>query len=115
MEGVCLINERFPVNGLSNEESTQLQLNHCLQFMRDKSIEVVPLNKQQIYPHYSIPHALLYDLSKSNRELDYLVIYSDRMLQEFIHVYPAKWVMLKSFFREVVVINKEQSISINIH
>lgn len=108
MKGIYFINDRISLNGLSKEESFKLQEQSILPYIQQHKIEVVKLNPYQIYDHYTIPHALLYDLKKHRNYLDCLIQYSPFVMEDFINTYPARWFILKSFFKEVITIEEKE-------
>jgi hypothetical protein len=106
LRGIYFINEKISLKGLPEKQSIELQKEALLAFMRNRKMKTVTLNPWQINKHYSIPHALYYDLKKENLHLDFLVFYSPEVIEEYVETYPARWLMLKSFFREVITIEK---------
>ncbi|WP_066292095.1 hypothetical protein [Bacillus sp. FJAT-29937] len=106
MKGIYLINEGRYHNFESKSHCKSL----IRSFLKANQIQTVKLNSNQLNDYYTIPHALLYDLKQAKMLLDYLVIYSNQDVNEFIYMYPAKWVLLKSYFSEVVFV-EEQRIS----
>ncbi|EIJ79786.1 hypothetical protein PB1_05457 [Bacillus methanolicus PB1] len=102
MQGIFFINERKRLFGLSINESIQLQKEALFDFAENKKIQMVKLNPYQLYDHYTIPHALLYDLKLNKPNLDCLVMYSLEVIEDFIHFYPARWILLKSYFNEIL-------------
>lgn len=112
INGIYLINDRISLNGLSKEESFTLQTQTLQKYIQDQRIHVVKLNQYQINDYYTIPHALLYDLRKNKSLLDCLVLYSHQVIMDFIYTYPARWLILKSFFKEIIIApeSNEQSI-----
>ncbi|KAB2338895.1 hypothetical protein F7731_04940 [Cytobacillus depressus] len=73
-----------------------------LSYMKENHIQNVKLNPYQIHDYYTNPHALLYDLKQTKAELDCFIIPSRTEIEEFIHMYPAKWLLLKSYFKNVL-------------
>jgi hypothetical protein len=112
MKGIYFINERISLNGLSRDESFALQERTIKKFLQEQKIQVVKLNPYQLHAHYSIPHALLYDLKKEKIHLDCLVSYSPQVLDDFIYSYPAKWLILKSFFKEVITVEEKTDLTV---
>jgi hypothetical protein len=104
MQGISFINERKSLHGLSREESIQLQKETLSDFIENKKIHVVKLNPYQLYDHYTIPHALLSDLKLNKPNLDCLVMYSPQVIEEFVHIYPARWILLRSYFDEIITV-----------
>lgn len=74
--------------------------------MENHQIKRVKLNPNQLYDYYTIPHALLYDLKKKDIQLDCLLLYSNQAMEDFIYSYPARWLILKSFFKEIIFLNE---------
>lgn len=107
MRGIYFINERICLKGLSEKQSIDLQKEALLAFMRNRKMKTVKLNPWQINKHYSIPHALYYDLKKEKLRLDFLVLYSPEVIEDYVKTYPARWLMLKSFFNEVIMFEKQ--------
>ncbi len=107
MKGIYFINDRISLNGLSKEESFTLQEQTISTFIKNHTIEVVKLNPYQLYDYYTIPHALLHDLKKHRVYLDYFIQYSPKVMEDFIHSYPARWFILKSFFNEIVTMDEQ--------
>ncbi|WP_042356029.1 hypothetical protein [Bacillus rubiinfantis] len=102
MKGIYFINERLPVQSLTLTESITLQIDSIGTYIKEHNIDIIKLNPYQIYDYYTNPHALLFDVKKQREQLDCLLYYSLRSLEDFIYHYPAKWLILKSFFKEVI-------------
>ncbi|MEH7118197.1 hypothetical protein V7128_12340 [Neobacillus vireti] len=109
MKGIYFINDSLCIDGKTNEESIVLQEQAIKEYLTDQNIQVSVLNPYQLKEYYTVPHALLYDLRKENMAFDYFVFYSLQAVQDFIYTYPAKWLILKSYFKEVIVIDKKTS------
>ena len=107
MKGIYFINDRITINGLTNEESFRIQERSIQYFMQTNKIQEMKLNPYQLYNYYTNPHALLYDLKKTNQQVDYFISYSEQMTWDFIHTYPARWLVLKSFFNEMITIQDQ--------
>lgn len=105
MKSLYLINERISLKKLSAKESLGLQEKSILTFIQNEGIQIVPLNPYQCNPYYTIPHALLYDLTTKKESFDSLIMYSEEVIAEFIESYPAKWLILKSYFNEIIFIH----------
>lgn len=105
MRSIYFINERICLNGLSKEESFSIQEQSILKYIQDQNIQVIKLNPYQLKDYYTIPHALLYDLKKAKMQLDCFLFHSFEVMEDFIYSYPAKWLILKSFFTDVVSLN----------
>jgi hypothetical protein len=112
MKGIYFINDRINLNGLSKEESFKLQEQTILPFLQKYKIEVVKLNPYQLYDYYTIPHALLHDLKKHRNYLDCFIQYSPQVMEEFINSYPARWFILKSFFKEIVTMEERKDLPV---
>jgi hypothetical protein len=111
MKGIYLINERESINGLSKESSSALQKQAILHFIETHQIQVIKLNPYQIHDYYTIPHALLYDLKKENNYFDCFIYYSDQIVEDFKNTYPAKWFILKSFFKDMINLEEHNKLS----
>ena len=107
MQGVYFINERISLYDLSREESFKLQERTLKNFINENQIRSVKLNPYQIYRHYTILQALLYDLKKSNVQLDCFIYYSNEVVDDFIYIYPDLWILIMSFFNNVIQVHKE--------
>ncbi|MEH7389054.1 hypothetical protein V7149_04240 [Bacillus sp. JJ1503] len=105
MKGIYFINER--------QHQDLEGISHCISiissFLKANQIQAIKLNSNQLNDYYTLPHALLYDLNQAKMLLDYLVIYSNQDVNEFIYMYPAKWVLLKSYFSEVVFVEEQRN------
>jgi hypothetical protein len=104
LKGIYFINDRVELDGLSREESFQLQKQALIEFMEQQQIEPVVLNPCQLNSHYTIPHALFYDLKDSGKQLDCLAFYSPAVLDDFITTYPARWLLIRSYFDQVLAV-----------
>jgi hypothetical protein len=102
LHGIYFINDKIQLNGLSREESFHLQEQALLPFIGDKKIQIVTLNQHQLNSHYTILHALLHDLKKQRVSLDCLVYYCPCVLEDFTRSYPARWLILKSYFHHLL-------------
>ncbi|ULT59116.1 hypothetical protein L1999_11565 [Neobacillus drentensis] len=107
MNGIYFINDRISIGGLTREESSILQEQAIKKHLEEQSIQIVTLNPYQLKEYYSVPHALLYDLHKANTSFDYFIYYSQQAVEEFINSYPAKWLILKSYFNNTIMIKKQ--------
>jgi hypothetical protein len=107
INGIYFINDIISLNGLSKEESFVLQKQSLQQYIQDKKIQIGRLNHYQLNDYYTIPHALLYDLKKDKYQLDCLVLYSLKVIEDFIYTYPARWLILKSFFKEIIIVEEQ--------
>jgi hypothetical protein len=106
MNGIYLINEKVKLNGLTPQESIQLQKEALLAYIREQKIKVTKLNPYQLHDHYTVPHALYYDLKSKRKQLDCLIMYSPQIIEDYITTYPARWLMLKSFFDKVIMVQQ---------
>lgn len=104
MQGIYFINERLQINELSYEDSTAIQKQALLDYMNRNRMMPAKLNPYQISAHYTIPHALLYDLRQHRTQFDCLLMYSHHAIEDFSKTYPARWMMLKSYFDRVVTV-----------
>ncbi|MEH7178399.1 hypothetical protein [Neobacillus vireti] len=110
MKGIYFINDQIRLNGLSKEESFKLQEQSILPYIQKHNIKVIKLNPYQLYDYYTIPHALLHDLKKHRNDLDCFIHYSPQVLEDFINSYPARWLILKSFFKKVITIDERNDL-----
>ncbi len=102
LKGIYLINPHWQYLNKPKEECIQLQKQALESYILNHNIYTVKLNQWQLNDYYTIPHALLYDLKQKKKDLDILLLYSEEILEDFIDTYPARWLILKSFFNEVV-------------
>ncbi|MCM3566913.1 hypothetical protein [Neobacillus mesonae] len=107
MKGIYFINEHITLTGCTAEESISLQQESIKKFIENQNIEIVKLNPYQLNEYYTNPHALLYDLKMEKKQLDCLVHYSPQAMEDYIYTYPAKWLILKSFFKEVIAVENQ--------
>ncbi|QCJ42298.1 hypothetical protein FAY30_10475 [Bacillus sp. S3] len=107
MKGMYFINDRISLNGLSQDESIALQEQSIKNYISDQNIQIVKLNPYQLQEYYTIPHALLYDLKKEKSAFDCFIYYSLQTIEDFIYTYPAKWLILKSYFKEIIIVEKQ--------
>jgi hypothetical protein len=98
MKGVYFINDRIRLNGLSKEESFMLQKQLLMNVIKNNDIQIFTLNPYQVNSHYTVLHALLYDLKAVGIQLDCFAFYSQTVLEDFIYSYPAHWLLIKSYF-----------------
>lgn len=108
MRGIYFINEQIKINGLSKTESYQLQEQSLLNWIKTNEIQPVKLNPHQLNTHYTILHALLYDLKAANFQLDCFCFYSNEVLDDFITTYPARWLMIKSYFDRIIPVSSHE-------
>ena len=102
MHGIYFINEKLQINDFSREESTAVQKQALLDYMDAYRLIPAKLNPYQISSYYTIPHALLYDLKQHKTQFDCLLIYSYDAIEDFSKTYPARWMILKSYFNQVI-------------
>ena len=104
MKGIYFINEQIHINDFSREESIEIQKQELLYYIEANRLKPVKLNPYQLYPHYTIPHALLYDLKLHKRQFDCLLMYSRNSIDDFAETYPARWLILKSYFDRILTV-----------
>ncbi|MBO0961175.1 hypothetical protein J1P26_15845 [Neobacillus sp. MM2021_6] len=112
MKGIYFINDRIGINGLTREESISLQEQSIKNYLSSQNIQIVKLNPYQLNEYYTIPHALLYDLKKEKSGFDCFIYYSLQTLEDFIYTYPAKWLILKSYFKEIIMVEKQNDLNV---
>lgn len=112
MKGIYYVNDRICINGLTKEESIALQEHSIKKFMSEQNIQIAKLNPYQIKEYYTVPHALLFDLKKHQGSFDCFVHYSLQAMEDFIYTYPAKWLILKSFFNKVMIVENQNDLTI---
>ncbi|MGG3470705.1 hypothetical protein ABES02_24865 [Neobacillus pocheonensis] len=112
LKGIYFINDRICINGRSKEESQRLQEQSIKKYIHNQKIEIVRLNPYQLNEFYTIPHALLYDLKKEKRGFDCFIHYSTDVMEDFIYSYPAKWLILKSFFKEIILVDNLTNVNV---
>ncbi|MEW9111504.1 MAG: hypothetical protein AB2374_19330 [Cytobacillus gottheilii] len=111
MNAIMLVNENLSLQGLSKAESKQLQINCLTNYMKTQHLKEKTLNPYQLNPYYTIPHALFYDIKETRQPVDYLLIHSYEAMQSFISMYPARWILLKSFFRHTIYIEDDSRLA----
>ena len=100
-----MLNPNFPMDGLHSSESFAIQKIAAEKFVLEQGISLVTLNPYQLYPYYTIPHVLLFNLqNKQAGKMDRLVLYSLDTMERFIHIYPEKWLELCGYFGDVLSI-----------
>lgn len=108
MKGIYIINELWQTENLTREESIKIQKYAMQTYLRENQITAIKLNRLQLKDYYTIPHALLYDLKQhAGIQLDCLVIFSEEAIANFLYSYPARWIRIKSYFNEVVFVEKQ--------
>jgi hypothetical protein len=78
-----------------------------LKVIKNNDIQVFPLNPYQLHSHYTVLHALLYDLKTTGTQLDCFTFYSQTVLDDFIYSYPARWLLIKSYFHTMMPVIAE--------
>ena len=107
MKGIYLINEQWKAENLTREQSIEVQKHTMQTYLKENQISAVKLNPLQLNEYYTIPHALLYDLKQRHEiALDSLVLFSEDVIADFIYSYPARWLLLKSYFDKVVFVEQ---------
>ncbi|UYZ23129.1 hypothetical protein [Mesobacillus jeotgali] len=104
MKGIYLINEKIHINGYVHDESAAIQQAALLDLMNKEGVAPVKLNPYQLNEHYTIPHALLYDLKLHKKQIDCLLMYSNESIGDFALTYPARWLILKSYFDRILTV-----------
>lgn len=104
MKGIYLINEKFHINGYAQDVSVEIQHAALLGLMHREYIVPVKLNPYQLNQHYTIPHALLFDLKLHKKQIDCLLMYSTECIEDFAVTYPARWLILKSYFDTILTV-----------
>ncbi|MGM0902229.1 MAG: hypothetical protein ACQEXB_14180 [Bacillota bacterium] len=102
MKGVYFINDQIQLNGLSKEESLLLQKQSLIKVIKNNEIQVFALNPYQLNNYYTVLHALLYDLKSVGAQMDCFAYYSQTVLEDFIYSYPARWLLIKSYFDKLI-------------
>jgi hypothetical protein len=108
MNGIYFINDRISIDGQNREESIRIQEQAIKKYLAEHAITVASLNPYQLKEYYSVPHALLYDLRQANTSYTCFIYYSLQAVEDFIYTYPAKWLILKSYFEEIIIIDKQE-------
>jgi hypothetical protein len=99
--GIYFINEKLSAAELVPGGSAEIQKRAALEYMKSSGISSVKLNRWQLNDHYENLHALFYDLKERKVMLDCLVIFNEQSAEDFAAAYPARWLLLKSFFNEI--------------
>jgi hypothetical protein len=102
MNVIYFINEQICFNGLSKEDSSILQMQTALSYIQKNNLKIIKLNPFQLNDYYTILHALLYDLKIKDSQLNCFLFYSNEVINDFVYSYPARWIILKSFFEQVI-------------
>lgn len=107
MKGIYIINELWQAEDLTREQSIEVQKYAMQSYLKENQISAIKLNPLQLKDYYTIPHALLYDLKQhAGIQLDCLVIFSEETIAKFLHSYPARWIRIKSYFKEVLFVER---------
>ncbi|WP_160719083.1 hypothetical protein [Bacillus sp. USDA818B3_A] len=106
MNTIYFINDRISIDGKTKEESILLQEQSIKDYLTEHNLHAAVLNPYQLKEYYTIPHALMYDLRRTNKAYDVFIYYSQQTLEDFIYTYPAKWLILKSYFKDIITIKK---------
>ncbi|MCA1028766.1 MULTISPECIES: hypothetical protein [Cytobacillus] len=110
MKGIAFINEKWIMNDFKTlDESLEVQKQSIQTFIENNQMKTIKLNPYQLHDYYTIPHALYYDLKQTKPKLDCLILYSEKVIESFIEAYPARWLILKSFFHKVIFLDEVQS------
>ena len=104
MQGIYFINEQININGLSRYESIEFQKHALLYFIQETRFKPVRLNRYQLDTHYTLLHALFYDLRDHKTQFDCLLVYSSDSIEDFARTYPARWLLLKSYFDRILTV-----------
>ena len=104
MHGIYFVNEQININDLSQDESIQIQKHALLDYIQENRFEPVKLNPYQLYTYYTIPHALFYDLRHHKVQFDCLLMYSRDSIEDFSKTYPARWLLIKSYFDRILTV-----------
>ena len=108
LRGIVLLNPNFTIGNLHKSESLAIQKIATERFIQEHGISHVILNPLQLYPYYTIPHVLLYNLrSKQAGQLDCLVLYSLETVERFIQIYPEKWLELSDYFHDIFSVSDQ--------
>lgn len=105
MKSLYYINDRICLNEFSAKESLDLQEKGILTFIQNQGLQIGQLNPYQYNSYYTIPHALLYDLTSKKESFHSLIMYSEEVIADFIDTYPARWLLLRSYFNEILFVN----------
>ncbi|PLS15939.1 hypothetical protein CVD28_19545 [Bacillus sp. M6-12] len=109
MNGIYLINERTSIGGLSRQETISLQKEALLKLIAERNIDIITLNPHQLYPYYTNPHALLFDLQKNGAKIDCLILYSEELILPFSELYYERWLMIRSYFTVLMSVQSDIS------
>lgn len=112
MKGIYFINVRISLNGLTKEDSIEHQKYTILEHNQNKRIQIVKPNPYQLHEYYTNLHALLYDLKKEKQQLDCFVIFSSQIIEDYIYTYPARWLILKSYFKQIITVSEQPNIQV---
>jgi hypothetical protein len=112
MKGIYFINERISLDGLSKEESIAHQKQTILEHNQNNQIQIVKPNPYQLHDYYTNLHALLYDLKKEKLQHDCFVIFSSQVIEDYIYTYPARWLILKSYFKDIITLTQQPNLHV---
>lgn len=103
MRGIVLMNPHYAIGDLHLSESFAIQKIVTDKFIEENNISPVILNPYQLYPYYTIPHVLLFNLqNKQVKRIDCLILHSIEAMERFIAIYPEKWLELCRYFTEII-------------
>ncbi|MGD6879726.1 hypothetical protein [Bacillus infantis] len=100
-KGIYFINEKLAAGDCAPEIVQEIQKKAAQNYMKLNGISPVKLNRWQINEHYENLHALYYDLKEGRTMMDCLVCFNEQSASDFAAAYPARWLLLKSFFHEI--------------
>ncbi|MEN8699975.1 hypothetical protein [Bacillus infantis] len=100
-KGIYFINEKLTAGDYEPESIHEIQKKAAQDYMKINRISSVRLNRWQLNDHYENLHALYYDLKEGKMMLDCLVCFNEQSASDFAAAYPARWLLLKSFFHEI--------------
>ncbi len=74
------------------------------EFIDQKNIEIATLNPHQLTRYYTRPFALYFDLRKTKKTYDYLIITIHEAFQKFTDTYPDYWEDIQRSFNHIHLI-----------
>ena len=101
MDGIILTNKFRKNNHEDPSISYEMEMDCINEYIKINKIRLVTLNPDQINPYYTIPEALLYDLKRTNRKIDCLVLFSMETVHRFSIIFPEYWNQLRTYFNQV--------------
>lgn len=101
MNGIILTNKFRKNNNIDPSISYEMELECISEYVSMNKINLVTLNPHQINHYYTIPEALLYDLKKTNRKIDCLVMFSMETVYRFSFIFPEYWDQMRAYFTQV--------------